>query len=164
MNKQVKMSELSTLMTEALEKGGEVILTVTGTSMQPLLHHRRDKVCLVKVNEHGLKKYDLPLFIRPDGKYVLHRIVEVRWPGYVTMGDNRRTAEYPVLPSQIVAVVKGFWRNGRYISCEGFGYQIYSRLWVSLYPLRRLCLKRKWFLINGVRLFMHRNGDKNNEG
>ena len=161
MNKRIPLTELSLLMTETLEKDGEVVLTVTGTSMLPLLHHCRDKVCLVKADEHRLKKYDIPLYVRPNGNYILHRIVEVRRPGYVTMGDNQWTAEYPVLPFQIVAVVKGFWRNGKYISCEDFRYQSYSRLWVSLYPLRRLYLKGKRFLINGVKL--HRNGDNRDE-
>lgn len=150
------MSELSPLMIETLQKGGEVILTITGTSMLPLLLHRRDKVCLIKP-EH-LKKYDLPLFVRPDGRYILHRIVEVKQSGFVALGDNQLVKEYPVLPAQVIAVAKGFWRNGKYVSCKDFGYQIYSRLWVSLYPLRRLYRKGKQLLIKGVRLILQPNG------
>lgn len=161
MNKRVPMAELSPLMIEALENGGEVILTVAGTSMLPLLHHRRDKVCLIKP-EH-LRKYDLPLFVRLDGRHILHRIVKVKQSGFVVIGDNQCVKEYPVLPSQVVATVKGFWRNGKYISCEDFGYQVYSRLWVSLYPFRWLYWKGKRLLIKGVRFILHRNGDHHDE-
>ena len=130
-------------MTEALQNGGEVILTVTGTSMLPLLQHRRDKVCLIKPEAHRLKKHDIPLFMRPHGKYILHRIVDVKPEGLVVVGDNQSIKESEVLPSQVIAVVKGFWRNGKYISCDAFGYRVYSRLWVFLYPLRKLCGKGK---------------------
>jgi len=105
--------------------------------MLPLLHHRRDKVCLVKPGEQPLKKYDMPFFLRGDGKYILHRIVAVRSGGYVIVGDNQRVREYPVLPSQVLGVVKGFWRNGRYISCENIWYRVYCRFWVFAYPARR---------------------------
>jgi hypothetical protein len=164
LNKRVPLSELSPLMTEVLQNDGKVILTVTGVSMLPMLRHRRDKVCLIKPEEKHLKKYDIPLFIRPDGKYILHRIVAVRQEGYAVIGDNQCVKEYPVLPSQVTGVVKGFWRNGKYTSCDDLWYQVYCRLWVSLYPLRRLYCKGKQLLTRGVRLFIHRNEDKDDEG
>ena len=134
MNKRVSLSELSPLMTEALQDDGEVILTVTGRSMAPMLRHRRDRVCLAKPQEKQLKKYDIPLFIRPDGKYILHRIVKVKRAGYAVMGDNQFAKEYPVLPSQIIAVVKGFWRDDRYTACDNPFYLFYCRFWCFLYP------------------------------
>ncbi len=131
------MAELSPLMTEALKNGRDVIITITGSSMAPLLYHRRDKVCLVPPPKHKpLKKYDIPLFVRQDRKYILHRIVGVKAEGYVTRGDNQWDKEYPVLPSQIIGVVKGFWRNGKYFSCDNFWYKVYCRFWLFNYFAR----------------------------
>lgn len=68
------MAELFPLMAEILDNAGEVTFQVTGNSMLPLLQHRRDKVCLVKLQDGSLRKYDIPLFVRQDGKYILHRL------------------------------------------------------------------------------------------
>jgi hypothetical protein len=140
------MSELSPLIEEALQNGGEVILTVAGRSMLPMLRHRKDRVCIVRPSQEQLKKYELPLYIRGDGKYILHRVVEERWPGYVVMGDNQYMGEYPVLPSQIIGVVKGFWRKNRYIACDSPGYLLYCRLWCFLYPVRRIYQRNRNFI------------------
>ena len=130
-------------MEDTLQNNGKVIFTVTGSSMLPLLHHRRDRVCLVKPGRKPLKKYDLPLFVRENGKYILHRIVAVKTDGFVVMGDNQHIKEYHVLPSQVFGVVQGFWRKGKYIPCDQFWYRVYCRLWVFGYPARWLYLKGK---------------------
>lgn len=133
-------------MEETIQNGGEVIFTVTGNSMAPLLYHRRDRVCIVKSPETSLKKYDIPLYVRKDGKYILHRIVAVKENGYVTMGDNQCIKEYPVLPLQVIGIVKGFWRCGKYVPCDNIWYKIYCRLWFFSYSIRWMYLKRKQLL------------------
>lgn len=155
------MTELSPLITEALQKGRDVIFTITGSSMLPMLYHRRDKVCLGRPPETKLlKKYDIPLFVRQDGKYILHRIVAVKAEGYVIRGDNQWSKEYPVLPSQIIGVVKGFWRAGKYISSDNVWYLVYCRLWLFYYPVRRIYASLKQVGVR-ARLFL---GDRNDEG
>jgi hypothetical protein len=146
LNKNVPMSEMSPLIKEILDKGGSVTITVTGNSMRPLLRHRRDKVCIEKPGEHPLNKYDIPLYIRGDGKYILHRIVAIGEEGYVTLGDNQWNKEYPVWYSQAIGVVTGIWRNGRYISCDSFRYRSYCRLWSILYPSRWVFLRGRQLL------------------
>jgi len=145
LSKRVAMSELSPLLAETLQNGGEVIFTVTGSSMLPLLRHRRDKVCLVEAQDKRLRKYDIPLFVRKDGKYILHRIIAVKADGYVVTGDHQCVKEYPVLPSQVLGLVKSFWRDGKYISCDDFWYRAYCRLWVLGYPARWAYLRWKQF-------------------
>jgi hypothetical protein len=146
------MGALSPLMEEVLQNAGEVTFMVTGNSMRPLLRHRRDKVCVVKPRETLLKKYDIPLFVRQDGKYILHRITSVKPAGYVVVGDNQEAKEYPVLHAQVIGVVKGIWRGEKYISCEDFRYRAYCRLWVFAYPFRRLYFKAKRFCVKAIRL------------
>jgi len=150
------MTELSPLIAEALQNGRDVIFTITGSSMLPMLYHRRDKVCLVSPQEKKpLKKYDIPLFVRQDGRYILHRIVAVKAEGYVIRGDNQWDKEYPVLHSQIIGVVKGFWRAGKYIGCDNFWYLVYCQLWLFYYPARRIYSKLKQLKVR-ARLFVGR--------
>ena len=73
---------------EGIKNNGYHLSTIVGDSMMPLLRNRRDMVKIVPVNGI-LEKYDLPLYRRPTGEYVLHRIVKVKKNYYVICGDNR---------------------------------------------------------------------------
>ena len=67
---------------EQLDKCGKLIYTNVGDSMMPLI--RQDKDLLIIEKPKGrLKKYDVPLYRRDSGQYVLHRILEVRKNDYV---------------------------------------------------------------------------------
>lgn len=160
MNKKVLLWSLSPLMAEVLDNDGEVTFMLTGNSMFPLLRHRRDKVCIVKPQQSPLKKYDIPLFVRDNGKYVLHRIVAVKAEGYIILGDNQCVKEYQVLHTQVIGVVKGIWRDEKYISCKGFWYQAYCRAWVWIYPLRWIYLRARQVFFKMKRFL----GDKAYEG
>lgn len=139
------LSQAQDLIEEVLNNEGEIVLTVMGNSMFPMLRNKKDSVCIVKAKDKTLKKYDLPLFIRDDGKYILHRVVGVKSDGYVVLGDNQYVKEYSVKHSQVVGVVKGFWRNGKYISCEDIFYNIYVRLWNGTFFIRFILHKVKVF-------------------
>lgn len=67
----------NTSLEEELRSGKTCVSTTVGDSMEPMLRNRRDTIIIEPV--HGrLKRYDLPLYRRPDGKYVLHRILHVK--------------------------------------------------------------------------------------
>ena len=53
-----------------IEKQGFFICTPVGTSMNPLLYERQDTVKLVKADK--VQKYDVILYKRKSGEYVLH--------------------------------------------------------------------------------------------
>ena len=72
----IPMEELMPLLQLQMEASGSAVLTVTGWSMLPMLHQGRDTVTLSPLPEK-LKKYDLPLYQRENGQYVLHRIGKV---------------------------------------------------------------------------------------
>jgi signal peptidase len=150
LNKKVAMSLLAPVMEEALQKDGKVMLTITGTSMLPLLRHGKDRICLVKPGEKPLKKYDIPLFVRDDGKYILHRIVRVTPLGYGVTGDNQCVIEYPVRHDQVIGVVQGIYRGDKYISCDDISYRVYSGLWVLIRPFRCLFMKGKRLIMRTV--------------
>ena len=139
---QIKKTDIEAILPVILEKikeGGSVKLKISGFSMYPLVASRRDSVLLTEADE--IKKGDVPLFKRADGSYVLHRIVGIKDGAYKVRGDYEQKIEYPVYPEQIVAKAKGFYRNERYINCEGFGYKVYKMFWMNTAWLRPFMLK-----------------------
>lgn len=141
--KKIHLVECYPLMVEILEAEGEILFTPGGNSMFPMLRHRKDQILLKRIDSKKLEKYDLPLYRRNDtGKFVLHRVVGITKEGcYIMMGDNQIHKEYGVKQSQMVGLVKGFWRNERYYDCNDFGYRAYCHFWQWLYPLRYLFYK-----------------------
>lgn len=138
-SKSVSLSQLYDVMEEMLESGGEIKnFTPHGTSMLPMLHNDGDKVELVKP-QGFLKKYDLPLYRRDNGQFVLHRIVKKPVDGVYSMcGDNQWRIEKGIKQSQIIGVVTGFYRNGKYYSTDNILYKLYCRFWVFVRPLRMI--------------------------
>ena len=77
----------NTSLEEERRSGKACVSTTVGDSMEPMLRNRKDTIIIEPV--HGrLKRYDLPLYRRPDGKYVLHRILHVKKNG-VPLVDKR---------------------------------------------------------------------------
>ena len=134
------LAELEPLIREAFADGKLFQLPVTGTSNRPTLRAGRDQVVLDRV-AGPLKKYDLPLYRRDNGQYVLHRIIAVGRDGiYTCCGDGQWTPETGLRQDQLVAVAVGILRNGRAISVKQPGHWLWVRLWAILRPLRRYLL------------------------
>ncbi len=129
--------ELMPLIEERLAAGQTVrYLPFRGVSMLPMLRQGKDAVELSPLPQK-LKKYDLPVYRYPSGKYVMHRVVAVREDHYICLGDN--TLEYEtILPEQMIGLVTAFTRNGRRISVRNPFYRLYCILWGLTPPLRRL--------------------------
>ena len=71
-----QLDNLMPLFRERLAAGQKVQFSPRGISMLPMLRQGKDSVILSPLPEN-LRKYDIPLYQREDGKYILHRIVEV---------------------------------------------------------------------------------------
>lgn len=131
-------------MNENIEKilaeDGFYVSTTVGTSMSPMLRNRKDRVVIRPLGEEKLKKYDLPLYRRPDGKYVLHRIIGVREGYYIIRGDNTYRKE-KVPTEWVLGYVAEFYRNEKHIYTTQKKYRAYARLWNWIYPLRFLAVK-----------------------
>ena len=132
------MNERKTIE-ESLEESGIYVGLTKGVSMRPMLREGRDTI-LITPTAGRLKKYDVPLYRRGED-YVLHRVVEVREDDYVICGDNCLEREYGVRDDQIVGVLSGFRRGGKYVAIDDARYLLYAKLWVGLYPIRR-CFMR----------------------
>ena len=132
------MEELMPLLQMQMETAGSAVLTVTGWSMLPMLHNRKDQVTISPV-EGWCKRGDVILYRRESGRYVLHRILRKTKTGYILCGDNQFFTE-KVKQEQILAVVTGFTRNGKSYSVTHPGYLRYAKSWVFFHPVRWLYL------------------------
>ena len=138
-NHAIPLDELMPLIRERLAAGESVRLSPHGTSMLPMLKDGRDQVILSPLPDK-LRKYDLPLYRRDNGQYVLHRVIKAK-DCYTCMGDNQFAAEKGLRHDQMIAVVKSFVRKGKEYSTDCLRYKVYCRFWCAVRPLRHLSLK-----------------------
>ena len=135
------LAETEDLIRETVKSGGEFRLITAGVSMKPLLRNRKDTVVLVKAPAH-LKRFDIPLYKRKDGQFVLHRVISCDKEGYVMCGDNQLIKEYGITDSDVIAVVSKIIRNGKTIDLQkSFSYKIYVFFYCRLFWIRKLWLR-----------------------
>ena len=120
----------------AINQFGCVVTPFKGVSMQPLLVQGRDSAMLVRPKGR-LKLYDVALFRRKNGEYVLHRVIKVMDDAYYIRGDNCLKSEF-VRDDQIIAVAEGFYIKGTYHSCEEPKIARYAQLQKLTHPFRML--------------------------
>ena len=118
-----------------LREQGFYVSTTVGWSMWPMLRNRHDRVVILPVGQERLRKYDLPLYRRPDGKYILHRIIGVREGEYLIRGDNTYVMEH-IPDSWILGYVSEFYRADRHVQASSRWYRVYAGVWNALYPVR----------------------------
>ena len=136
--------ELMMLVRERLAAGHAVrYLPFRGVSMLPMLRQGKDVVELSPLPLR-LRKYDLPVYRYPSGKYVMHRVVAVKDDHYLCLGDNTWSYE-TIYPEMLVGVVSAFKRGDKRIEVDNWGYRLYSRIWVALFPIRkRIRRVKRW--------------------
>ena len=132
--RQVRLEELMPLIKEQLAEGRNIRFSPRGVSMLPMLRQGIDRVVFSPLPEK-LKKYDLPLYQRKDGQFVLHRVVEAG-ESYTCIGDNQFVLERGLRHEQMIALVTAFYRGERRHSVNGPGYWLYCRFWHYSRPLR----------------------------
>ena len=129
-----QLDALMPLMKERLAAGQTVRFSPRGISMLPMLRQGMDSVVLSPVPEQ-LRKYDLPLYQRDDGKYVLHRVVKAGQT-YTCVGDNQFDLEPGLRHVQMIALVTSFYRGDREYQVTAPAYRLYCRFWHITRPLR----------------------------
>ena len=104
--------------------------------MLPMLHQGRDTVTLSPLPE-TLRKYDLPLYRRENGQFVLHRIVKVG-ETYTCCGDGQYRPEPGIRGEQLLALVTAFTHNGKTVPVTHPGYRLYCIIWCGSRSVRQL--------------------------
>lgn len=109
-----------------IQSKGYIVYTNEGDSMMPLLRQHKDIILIKKITA-PLKKYDTVLFKRPNGAYVLHRIIKVCGNGqYKIAGDNRYF--YDLVPEEwIIGILSEVIKDGRHISVDSEEYKKYVK-------------------------------------
>ena len=126
---------------EALEENGKHFQTTVGDSMEPMLKNRSSIVEIVKPTRE-LKKGDLPLYKRPSGQYVLHRIHKVKKDHYLTCGDNRHLRE-KVPKEWVIGVMSGYYKDGVYIPEGDPKYRRYVCFVCNFFFIRAILIYTK---------------------
>ncbi len=124
---------------EILKDEGRLVYSNVGTSMLPLIRQGRD-LFIIERTSGRLKKYDVPLFRRANGQYVLHRVIKVCPDGYVLRGDNQLYREKGVTDGQILGILTAVVRDGKEIPVTALSYRVYVRIWCAMFPVRALFL------------------------
>lgn len=135
-------------MEQELASGKPTMLITHGSSMEPLLYDTSTTVVAVRC-EGDLLPGDLPLYKRPNGQYVLHRIIRVEDDAYYIRGDNQTGLER-VPKTWVLGVVTAISRKGKEYSVTDTSYRFYVHFWNAIYPLRwfiykcRALIRRKY--------------------
>ena len=130
----------SSTFEEQLALHGKIVYTNVGDSMMPLIKQGRDALIIERPTE-APRKYDVPLYKRPSGQYVLHRIIGKGRDGYRICGDNRISVERGVTEDQIIGILTGIIRDGKEISLSTAGYKLYSFYHADLFFIKVILFK-----------------------
>lgn len=136
----VGMEDIGELIIERIAAGQSVELSPRGRSMLPMLREGVDSVTLSPA-PNRLSKYDIPLYRRSDGSYILHRVVDVSDEGYTMCGDNQYRFEKGISHSQIVAIVTEFRRDRKSYGTDNRLYRVYCVLWCATRPIRHFAYR-----------------------
>lgn len=147
------MSDTDTIsIEESLRTGQPVIYGTRGGSMRPLLRQGRTKIGIVPL-DRPLRVGDLPLVKLEDGRFRLHRLVEISDRGMFTRGDNTIPLE-KINPQDILGRVTQIYRGDKVITEDSPGYQRYVRFWLWSTPVRLVIFRiRAWLLRFWQRLY-----------
>ncbi len=131
---------------QLLADGHTVQVTPEGYSMYPLFVPGRDQVIIAPLHvdegnaasqsKKTIRRGDVVLYRRGQDLLVLHRVVRVRTEGFYAVGDNQTLIEGPIQYEQLRGRMTGFIRNGKEGTVCHPLYQIYSRVWLFLRPVR----------------------------
>lgn len=132
--RSTRLEEIMPLIREELQCDRSVRIYPRGTSMLPMLREGRDSVVLSKIPESP-NRFDVVLYQRSNGQYVLHRLVKNR-DEYVFLGDNQFEHEHGIKLDQMIAYVSSFYRDNKEICVRNACYRLYCHLWYGSRKIR----------------------------
>ena len=124
---------------DVLEKTGTVSFVPNGNSMWPFIKNRSQTVIIQKPTV-APKIYDVIFYLRPDGSYVLHRIIAEKGNFWVARGDSLLVDEL-VDKSCVVGVMTGFYKGKNFIDANDPKYLKQAQDWHKHTPCTKLKIK-----------------------
>jgi hypothetical protein len=122
-----------------LKEKGELVGVTSGNSMYPLFRDQKDRAVIVPLPPK-LKINDVILYRKANtNEVILHRIVKLKNGKPILRGDNCYFTENNILLEDILGVMKGFYRNGKYYDCKkSISYKLYIFFIRTSYSIRYL--------------------------
>lgn len=112
-----------------------VAIPVTGGSMVPFLHS--GDMAYLDLPDTPLKKGDIVLYTRENGRYILHRIKKVNRDGsFVMVGDAQQELELLPRRELIHARVTSARHEGKLIKPGQPRWWFYQHIWLWVVPIR----------------------------
>ena len=141
LNKETTLDAVIDIILEKLDEGGTVTFTPNGTSMLPMLRDGQDIVMLKKPNGR-LRLYEVALYKRENGQYVLHRVLDFGNDGsYIMCGDNQWEPEHGITPDMVIGRLDSWYKGKKEYKTDGKRYLRYVRFWCKSLKRRRRILK-----------------------
>lgn len=128
----VSLRDLVPFIEELIADGKKVRLIARGSSMLPFILD--GDIVEIDAVDNPIFVGDILLVRRPDGSYVLHRVVRVRDDKFYLRGDSGYSLEGPFSKVDVVGKAVACYRGrGKRVLAEGF-WCLAGRLWVRLHP------------------------------
>lgn len=124
-----------------LDGAGEAVITVTGSSMSPLLRDGKDRVLLKKYMPGTVKKNQIVFYETASGHPVLHRVIKIDSEGKITANGDALLRTEIIEEKQIFAVVACIYKADRDRPISDKTLEFYGSLWNCTRPLRPLMHK-----------------------
>lgn len=131
------LAALMPLIQEKFANGETFSFMPNGVSMRPTIVGGRDPVTIAK-SDGNIEKYDIILFHRKNGQYVLHRVLGKDEKGYILCGDNEPYAEHGITPDIVVAVLTRYVHDGTIIDAGSKQFYRHAKKAFYTRPLRHL--------------------------
>ena len=123
---------------EELKTKSEVFVLTKGMSMLPMLREHRDIVFIERISSE-LRVGDVVAYPGVKNTFTLHRIVRIKKGALIIRGDNNYFTEFNIKKEDIVGILRGFYREGKYINCKtDKRYRFYTKYIILSYPFRFL--------------------------
>lgn len=128
------------MVCELLHQGQKhVAIPVTGGSMVPFLHS--GDMAYLDLPDTPLKKGDIVLYTRENGRYILHRIKKVNRDGsFIMVGDAQQELELLPRRELIHARVTSARHCGKLICPGQPRWWFYQHIWLMMVPLRHFLM------------------------
>ncbi len=131
------LSESEPVFRAVLEGGGVFTLQPRGNSMLPTIRPGRDTVHIVRL-EGRANLYDILFYQRPDGRFVLHRVIRVEADSYTLCGDCQVEPEEGVTQDRVIGVVASIQRPDGTLVRGTRAFAVAGRRRLRSLPFRRL--------------------------
>ena len=101
------LEELWPLIEEVFSAGGRFRLFPRGNSMLPLIRPNIDSVLIERPTE--ISRYDILLYRRQNGQFVLHRLMKIEKDTFTMCGDHQYYLEKGLPRDAVLARVCGIY-------------------------------------------------------